>query len=130
MLNIGLRIQRLSLSEPHVTLGNSRAGSGPLERDWLPFSEGLFLWHLLEVHAPILSLWGVKIVVISLFLGCALASIALCTRIEPGLEQKIVLPRDSYLQGYFNNVSEYLRIGPPLYFVVKNYNYRERKIRF
>ncbi|XP_075662100.1 uncharacterized protein LOC142631702 isoform X4 [Castanea sativa] len=129
MLNIGLRIQRLSLSEPHVTLGNSRAGS-PLERDWLPFSEGLFLWHLLEVHAPILSLWGVKIVVISLFLGCALASIALCTRIEPGLEQKIVLPRDSYLQGYFNNVSEYLRIGPPLYFVVKNYNYRERKIRF
>ncbi|KAM3750093.1 hypothetical protein ACB098_04G011800 [Castanea mollissima] len=94
------------------------------------FSEGLFLWHLLEVHAPILSLWGVKIVVISLFLGCALASIALCTRIEPGLEQKIVLPRDSYLQGYFNNVSEYLRIGPPLYFVVKNYNYRERKIRF
>ncbi|KAM3702262.1 hypothetical protein ACJW31_04G012500 [Castanea mollissima] len=107
------------------------------------FSEGLFLWHLLEVHAPILSLWGVKIVVISLFLGCALASIvSFCgylkqkkslsfdIRIEPGLEQKIVLPRDSYLQGYFNNVSEYLRIGPPLYFVVKNYNYRERKIRF
>lgn len=28
------------------------------------------------------------------------------------------------MQGYFNNVSEYLRIGPPLYFVVKNYNYR------
>ncbi|RDX72810.1 Niemann-Pick C1 protein, partial [Mucuna pruriens] len=48
---------------------------------------------------------------------------ALSTRIEPGLEQEIVLPRDSYLQGYFNNVSEYLRIGPPLYFVVKNYNY-------
>ncbi|KAB1203536.1 Niemann-Pick C1 protein [Morella rubra] len=78
---------------------------------------------VVDVHAPLLSLWGVKIVVISVFLGCALASIALCTRIEPGLEQKIVLPRDSYLQGYFNNVSEYLRIGPPLYFVVKNYNY-------
>ena len=30
-------------------------------------------------------------------------------------------------QGYFNNVSEYLRIGPPLYFVVKNYNYRYKK---
>ncbi|RVX16076.1 Niemann-Pick C1 protein [Vitis vinifera] len=80
--------------------------------------------NLLEVHAPILSLWGVKLVVISVFVAFALASIALCTRIEPGLEQKIVLPRDSYLQGYFNNVSEYLRIGPPLYFVVKNYNYR------
>ncbi|XP_022762939.1 Niemann-Pick C1 protein isoform X4 [Durio zibethinus] len=48
---------------------------------------------------------------------------ALSTRIESGLEQQIVLPRDSYLQGYFTNVSEFLRIGPPLYFVVKDYNY-------
>ncbi|KAJ0024062.1 hypothetical protein Pint_09225 [Pistacia integerrima] len=84
---------------------------------------GLLAHYMKEIHAPILSLWGVKIVVISVFVAFALASIALSTRIEPGLEQKIVLPRDSYLQGYFNNVSEHLRIGPPLYFVVKNYNY-------
>lgn len=84
---------------------------------------GLLARYMKEIHAPILSLWGVKLVVISVFVGFALASIALCGRIEPGLEQKIVLPRDSYLQGYFNNVSEYLRIGPPLYFVVKDYNY-------
>ncbi|KAH0974444.1 hypothetical protein GBA52_016343 [Prunus armeniaca] len=85
---------------------------------------GLLTRYMKEIHAPILSLWGVKIAVICVFVAFALASIALCTRIQPGLEQKIVLPRDSYLQGYFNNVSEYLRIGPPLYFVVKNYNYR------
>ncbi|PQQ12643.1 Niemann-Pick C1 protein-like [Prunus yedoensis var. nudiflora] len=84
---------------------------------------GLLTRYMKEIHAPILSLWGVKIAVICVFVAFALASIALCTRIQPGLEQKIVLPRDSYLQGYFNNVSEYLRIGPPLYFVVKNYNY-------
>ncbi|KAM1909294.1 hypothetical protein ACFX13_038070 [Malus domestica] len=84
---------------------------------------GLLTRYMKEIHAPILSLWGVKMVVISIFVAFALASIALCTRIQPGLEQKIVLPRDSYLQGYFNNVSEYLRIGPPLYFVVKNFNY-------
>lgn len=84
---------------------------------------GLLARYMKEIHAPILSLWGVKIVVILVFVAFTLASIALCTRIEPGLEQKIVLPQDSYLQGYFNNVSEYLRIGPPLYFVVKNYNY-------
>ncbi|KAL5557719.1 hypothetical protein UlMin_033930 [Ulmus minor] len=84
---------------------------------------GLLARYMKEIHAPILSLWGVKIIIISVFVAFTLASIALCTRIEPGLEQKIVLPQDSYLQGYFNNVSEYLRIGPPLYFVVKNYNY-------
>ncbi|CAK7346026.1 unnamed protein product [Dovyalis caffra] len=84
---------------------------------------GLLARYMKEIHAPILSLWGVKIVVIAVFAAFTLASIALTTRVEPGLEQQIVLPRDSYLQGYFNNVSDYLRIGPPLYFVVKNYNY-------
>ncbi|KAK4751490.1 hypothetical protein SAY87_004972 [Trapa incisa] len=79
--------------------------------------------YMKEVHAPIIGYWGVKLIVISVFIAFSVVSVALCTRIEPGLEQKIVLPRDSYLQGYFNNVSEYLRIGPPLYFVVKNYNY-------
>ncbi|XP_050231627.1 uncharacterized protein LOC126680534 [Mercurialis annua] len=84
---------------------------------------GLLAKYMKEVHAPILGLWGVKIVVIAVFVAFSLASIALCTRISPGLEQQIVLPRDSYLQGYFSNISEYLRVGPPLYFVVKDYNY-------
>ncbi|BBH02663.1 Patched family protein [Prunus dulcis] len=59
---------------------------------------GLLTRYMKEIHAPILSLWGVKIAVICVFVAFALASIALCTRIQPGLEQKIVLPRDSYLQ--------------------------------
>ncbi|XP_038715394.1 NPC intracellular cholesterol transporter 1 isoform X3 [Tripterygium wilfordii] len=84
---------------------------------------GLLARYMKEVHAPILSLWGVKILVIFLFVAFAFASIALSTRVEPGLEQQIVLPRDSYLQGYFDDISKYLKIGPPLYFVVKSYNY-------
>lgn len=84
---------------------------------------GLLARYMKEVHAPVLGLWAVKIVVIAIFVAFALASVALCPRIESGLEQQVVLPRDSYLQGYFNNISEYLRIGPPLYFVVKDYNY-------
>ncbi|CAH2075793.1 unnamed protein product [Thlaspi arvense] len=86
-------------------------GSGFLER------------YMKEVHAPFLGLWVVKLVVVALFLAFALASIALSPRLETGLEQKIVLPRDSYLQDYFDSLSEYLRVGPPLYFVVKKYNY-------
>ncbi|CAI9117104.1 OLC1v1018440C1 [Oldenlandia corymbosa var. corymbosa] len=84
---------------------------------------GLLVRYMKDIHAPVLNIWGVKVVVICVFGAFVLASIALCTRIEPGLEQQIVLPRDSYLQGYFNNVTEYLRIGPPLYFVLKNFNY-------
>ncbi|KAG5120468.1 hypothetical protein JHK84_038808 [Glycine max] len=85
--------------------------------------DGLLTRYMKEVHAPFLGLCGVKILVIAVFAAFTLASIALCTRIEPGLEQQIALPRDSYLQGYFSNISEYLRVGPPLYFVVKDYNY-------
>ncbi|CAN6827337.1 unnamed protein product [Brassica oleracea] len=84
---------------------------------------GLLTRYMKEVHAPILSHWAVKILVIAFFFGLAMAGIALATRIEPGLEQQIVLPQDSYLQDYFNNIATYLRIGPPLYFVLKNYNY-------
>ncbi|KAG6434864.1 hypothetical protein SASPL_106508 [Salvia splendens] len=84
---------------------------------------GLLVRYMKEIHAPILSVWVIKLLVVCTFGALTLASIALCSRIQPGLEQQIVLPRDSYLQGYFNNITDYLRIGPPLYFVVKDYNY-------
>ncbi|KAK9740157.1 hypothetical protein RND81_03G015700 [Saponaria officinalis] len=84
---------------------------------------GPLAYYMKEVHARILSLWAIKVLVVSVFIGIALASVTLSTRIEPGLEQQIVLPKNSYLQGYFQNISEYLRIGPPVYFVVKDFNY-------
>jgi hypothetical protein len=35
-----------------------------------------------------------------------------------GLEQQVALPRDSYLQQYFADVTSVMRTGPPLFFVV------------
>ena len=41
-----------------------------------------------------------------------------------GLSQSIALPKDSYLQDYFDDISKYLRTGPPVYFVIKDgYDY-------
>ncbi|XP_020084535.1 Niemann-Pick C1 protein-like [Ananas comosus] len=84
---------------------------------------GFLARYMKEVHAPILGLRGVKVIVIAVFVGFAFTSIVLSTRLQPGLEQKIVLPRNSYLQDYFDDLAKYLRIGPPLYFVVKDFNY-------
>lgn len=84
---------------------------------------GLVVRYMKEVHAPMLDIPGVKIFVIAVFIAFSFASIDLCTRLQPGLEQKIVLPHDSYLQNYFDDLAKYLRVGPPLYFVVKNFNY-------
>ncbi|KAH9624776.1 hypothetical protein KSS87_022862 [Heliosperma pusillum] len=99
-----------------TSLDDTNSGIGNRKR-------GLLAYYMKEVHARILSLWAVKVVVVSVFLGLALASVTLSTRIEPGLEQQIVLPKNSYLQGYFQNLSDFLRIGPPVYFVVKDFNY-------
>ncbi|XP_052152703.1 uncharacterized protein LOC127770981 [Oryza glaberrima] len=79
--------------------------------------------YMKNVHAPILGYRAVKFVVIAVFVGFSFASIALSTRLQPGLEQKIVLPRDSYLQDYFDDLATYMKVGPPLYFVIKNFNY-------
>lgn len=84
---------------------------------------GVLTMYMRELHGPILTRHGVKVAVLIIFGGLTFASIMLCTRIETGLEQQIALPRDSYLQGYFSSLSEYLKVGPPLYFVVKDYNY-------
>uniref|UniRef100_A0A453CMN3 SSD domain-containing protein n=1 Tax=Aegilops tauschii subsp. strangulata TaxID=200361 RepID=A0A453CMN3_AEGTS len=54
--------------------------------------------YMKDVHGPILGYRPVKFIVIAVFVGLAFASIAMSTRLQPGLEQKIVLPRDSYLQ--------------------------------
>eukprot|EP00250_Pteridium_aquilinum_P011541 c20139_g1_i1 orf=465-4397(-) len=84
---------------------------------------GLLVTYMQKFHAPFLQIPTVKVCVLAGFIGLTFASIALISRVSPGLEQQVVLPRDSYLQGYFNNITEHLRIGPPLYFVVQDYNY-------
>ena len=44
-----------------------------------------------------------------------------------GLSQSIALPKDSYLQDYFDDISKYLRTGPPVYFVIKGgYDYTNK----
>ncbi|XP_062184386.1 uncharacterized protein LOC133888239 isoform X2 [Phragmites australis] len=79
--------------------------------------------YMKDVHGPVLSYRAVKFIVITVFVGFAFTSIALSSRLQPGLEQQIVLPRNSYLQGYFDDLAKYMKIGPPLYFVVKDFNY-------
>lgn len=40
--------------------------------------------------------------------------------VELGLDQRIALPRDSYLIQYFNEFEEYFKVGPPVYFMVRD----------
>ena len=53
----------------------------------------------------------------------------LLPRVEQGLDQRIALPRDSYLNEYFNAVYEHLNVGPPLFLVVKDANVTLRTVQ-
>ncbi|CAL8466999.1 g6535 [Coccomyxa elongata] len=79
-------------------------------------------WFMAEVHAPLLLKPAVQAVVLVIFLGLFLLSCAALPRISKGLEQETALPRDSFLQPYYKDVYEYLRVGPPLLLVVNNLN--------
>ncbi len=53
--------------------------------------------------------------------GLFLSSAAV-PHLSVGLDQAVALPRDSYLQPYYRDVIEGLRVGPPLFFVVSDIN--------
>ncbi|KAF2072589.1 hypothetical protein CYY_006086 [Polysphondylium violaceum] len=79
-----------------------------------------------KYYAPFIVHPITKIIVIILFVGMLLAGINFAFQIELGLDQRVALPRDSYLQAYFDEMNEYLEAGPPMYIVVKgNYNYTD-----
>lgn len=62
------------------------------------------------------------------FFGWLCSSIAVVPHIEIGLDQELSMPEDSFVLKYFKFLKDYLSIGPPMYFVVKNgLNYSEFK---
>ncbi|EGC30415.1 hypothetical protein DICPUDRAFT_157858 [Dictyostelium purpureum] len=65
-----------------------------------------------------------KIFSIVFFIGMLLVGINYSFQVSIGLDQRVALPRDSYLQAYFDNLANYLEVGPPFYIVVKgDYDY-------
>lgn len=68
-------------------------------------------------YAPYILRPYVKLAVVFSFVTLSLFSIATFPRIDLGLDQKVALPRDSYLIDYFQDLEKYFGTGPPVYFV-------------
>lgn len=56
-------------------------------------------------------------------------SISMLPNIELGLDQRIALPEDSYLINYFDDIYEYLNVGPPIYFITEELDVTNRNIQ-
>ncbi|KAF2124074.1 multidrug efflux transporter AcrB transmembrane domain-containing protein [Dothidotthia symphoricarpi CBS 119687] len=80
-----------------------------------------------KTYAPALLGKKTKVGVLALFFGIFTAGVALFPMVELGLDQRIAIPSDSYLIPYFNDLYDYLDVGPPVYFVTKELDVTKRK---
>ncbi|GEQ67837.1 hypothetical protein JCM33374_g1503 [Metschnikowia sp. JCM 33374] len=90
-----------------------------IEYDFTSFIKNSYSPWLL--HAPR------KRKIMTVFLVWLGISFELATKIELGLDQRLALPSDSYLVDYFNSVYNYLNVGPPIFFVTKDLDVRDRE---
>ncbi|VDM17724.1 unnamed protein product [Hydatigera taeniaeformis] len=66
----------------------------------------------------ILSQWVRPFLVVILLVWICLCVALVTTRLEVGLDQRLSMPLGSYVLDYFDAISQYLAVGPPVYFVV------------
>ena len=84
-----------------------------------PQSTGVLQKIFADVWTPmVLGVSSIRTIVFSLFLTSACLSMSIIHRIPIGLDQKLSMPKDSYVLDYFRGMENYLSVGPPVYFVV------------
>lgn len=69
--------------------------------------------------APLLMKTAVRYVALFLFVLWLGVSLSVISHIDVGLDQTMSVPEDSYMQDYFNAQKSDLRVGPPVFFVLK-----------
>lgn len=84
--------------------------------------------HLIEkYYGPWLFKPSNKRKILTAFILWLGVSLSLLPGIKFGLDQRDAIPQGSYLIDYFNSIYEYLNVGPPIFFVVKDLNVTERE---
>ncbi|XP_011312256.1 Niemann-Pick C1 protein isoform X2 [Fopius arisanus] len=83
------------------------------------FVDGVLYKIFKLAYVPFLLHKWVRAGVMVIFFGWLCTSIAVVPHIEIGLDQELSMPEDSFVLKYFKSLNEYLSIGPPMYFVVK-----------
>jgi Niemann-Pick C1 protein len=133
ILQVTMFIAVLSLNQQRVE--SNRADCFPCLRvkadhgylDGAIGEEGGLQRFIRKTYAPAILGKKTKIAILAVFFAIFTAGIALFPEVELGLDQRIAMPSDSYLIPYFNDLYDYLDVGPPVYFVMKDLNVTERK---
>lgn len=76
--------------------------------------------------SPIIFKQEIRNTILIIFLSIFGISLSLIPNLKLGLDQRIALPSDSYMIDYYNDIYEYLDVGPPVYFIVEDLNVTKR----
>ncbi|KHJ43473.1 putative niemann-Pick C1 protein [Trichuris suis] len=77
-----------------------------------------------DYYTPFLLWKPVRVIVLLVFCVWCCSSLAVVNKLDLGLDEKLSMPQDSYMQDYFHALNKYLAVGPPVYFVVQgDYDY-------
>lgn len=93
---------------------------GKEEDTSLKKEKGILHKFIESIYAPFLFSFPVRLTVLVVFFGWLCTSIAVAPKIEVGLDQDLSVPEDSHVLKYFHAMYDYLSVGPPVYFVVKD----------
>jgi Niemann-Pick C1 protein len=83
-------------------------------------SGGLLFYVFKNYYSKFLLNKYVRPFVILLFMLLLFSCVSLAPLVDIGLDQKLSMPKDSYVLDYFEALEKYLSVGVPLYFVIKN----------
>lgn len=88
-------------------------------KEKLDVSEGCLYKVVKNYYSHFILKEWVRPIVMIVFAGYFCFSAALVNKIDIGLDQKLSMPKDSYVLDWLTNLTEYLHVGPPVYFVVE-----------
>ncbi|XP_072168753.1 NPC intracellular cholesterol transporter 1-like [Diadema setosum] len=89
----------------------------PQHKDPVPKKLGLLQAFMKKYFAPFMMMKWVRPLTVLLFGGFAFTCIALTMKLPVGLDQTITMPKDSYVLDYLLTMGQYMKVGPPVYFV-------------
>lgn len=109
---------------PWIQVNKIQVGEGAETVEHIEYN---FSHFVSRYYAPWLLTPSNRGKIFSVFLLWLGISLSLFPRIQLGLDQRMALPSDSYLVQYFDAVYDYLSVGPPVFFVVKDLDVTHRE---
>ena len=83
-------------------------------------SSGFLFFIFKKYYSRFLFNKYVRPIVIVIFMFLLFECISVAPLVDIGLDQKLSMPKDSYVLDYFEALEKYLSVGVPVYFVIKN----------